>query len=165
MQDPSKSQLNIGNTQPQIAIAENSENLLFGIVGGILAAGIGAIIWALITYWTKFQIGWMAVGLGLLVGFAIRFLGKGESIKFGIIGAILALLGCLAGNVLTTCIWASREYDVSIFKIISVVDFQLIVDILKETFSPIDLIFYAIAIYEGYKFSFKKVINTKNTIS
>jgi hypothetical protein len=165
MQDPVSPQINMGRTQPPIALVENDENVLFGVIAGIIAAAIGAILWALITYWTKFQIGWMAVGVGLLVGFAIRWLGKGKSIKFGIIGAALALLGCLAGNVLATCIWASREYHVSIFKVLSVLDFQLMIDILKTGFSLIDLLFYAIAIYEGYRFSFTKVGTHKAPIT
>jgi len=30
----------------------------------------------------------------------------------------------------------------------------LVLDIMKETFSPMDLLFYGIAIYEGFKLSF-----------
>ncbi len=91
-----------------------------------------------------------------LVAVGKRIFGKGNSMIFGVIGAILAVLGCLAGNVLATCFWASKEYDVPIFDVLSIIDFQAIIDILKETFSPIDLLFYALAIYAGYRFSFKQ---------
>jgi hypothetical protein len=155
MQGNTNPPINTGQTQPTILVEENEGNLLYGIIAGIVAAVIGAIIWALVTVWTEYQIGWMAVGVGFLVGFSIRIFGKGTSIKFGIIGAVLALLGCLAGNLLATCIWASKEYNVSIFDILSVLNFSIIVEIFKETFSPIDLLFYALAIFEGYKFSFK----------
>jgi hypothetical protein len=30
-------------------------------------------------------------------------------------------------------------------------------DLMKATFSPIDLLFYGIAVYEGYRFSFRQV--------
>lgn len=136
---------------------KKEENFLSGIIGGIVAAIIGAILWGLISAWTEFQIGWMAVGVGALVGFAVRFFGKGVSVKFGIIGAILALLGCLAGNVLAVCIYTSKEYNMPIFEVISVLDFETIGDILGETFSWIDILFYAIALYEGFRFSFRRI--------
>ncbi len=53
-----------------------NQNLLFGVVGGMVAAAVGAAIWAVITALTNFQIGWMAVGVGFLVGYAVRMCGK-----------------------------------------------------------------------------------------
>ena len=44
------------------------QNLLMGTVGGLLAALLGAGIWAGVTVATEYQIGWMAVGIGFLVG-------------------------------------------------------------------------------------------------
>jgi hypothetical protein len=43
------------------------QNLSFGIVGGAVAAAVGATIWAIITAVTNYQIGWMAVGVGFLI--------------------------------------------------------------------------------------------------
>ena len=33
----------------------------------------------------------------------------------------------------------------------------VLLEIMKETFRPMDLLFYAIAVYEGYKFSFRQI--------
>ena len=52
------------------------KKLLLGGLAGLAAAIIGAIIWAVVTVTAKYQIGWMAVGVGVLVGFALR-IGKG----------------------------------------------------------------------------------------
>ena len=40
----------------------DNQNLLIGFMGGIGAATIGAVIWAIITAAKNYQIGWMAVG-------------------------------------------------------------------------------------------------------
>jgi hypothetical protein len=146
----------VEQTKASVYVEEKKGNLLLGIITGIIAALIGAVIWALITFWTGWQIGWMAVGVGFLVGISIRIFGKGTSPVFGVIGAILALLGCLAGNLLATCIFLADELEMGVFEIISKLDFKLIGEILKETFAWQDILFYAIAIYEGYKFSFRK---------
>src|SRR5262249_40243730 len=44
---------------------EGAENLPLGFMAGLVAAFSGAGLWALITIFTGFQIGWMAVGGGL----------------------------------------------------------------------------------------------------
>jgi hypothetical protein len=135
----------------------DNQNLLMGIVGGVLAAAAGAAIWAVITAFTGYQIGFMAVGVGLLVGFAVRLFGKGIDKSFGIVGAVLALLGCLAGNILTACIFIARHGQFDLFDVIMSLDLMLVVDLLQKTFSPIDLLFYGIAVYEGYQFSFRRL--------
>ena len=136
---------------------EGNQNLQMGIVGGIIGAVIGAAAWAVVTVATGYQIGWMAVGVGFLAGYGVRLMGKGISKQFGIVGAILSLLGCLAGNLLSVCAMVSKHEDVSFFDILVRLNPEIIVDIFKTTFSPMDLLFYAIAVYEGYRFSFRKV--------
>jgi hypothetical protein len=155
MRDNTNPQINAGQGHTPIQVEVNNERLLLGVIAGIIAAAIGAVVWALITYWTKFQIGWMAIGVGALVGVALRFLGKGSSIKFGIIGALLAVLGCLAGNFLVACINTARYYDISVFDVLPEVNMTIIIETIKQNFHVIDLLFYALAIYAGFKFSYK----------
>jgi hypothetical protein len=137
------------------------QNFGAAIIWGAIAAIVGAIIWAGITAVTKYQIGWMAVGIGVLVGFSVRKFGGGYDQIFGFIGAGFALFGCLLGNLLATLILAANEFDVSFFEVLSVLDPGVIFEIMKETFHPMDLLFYGIAIFEGYKFSFKPSTETE----
>ncbi|MBN1254841.1 MAG: hypothetical protein JXA50_06165 [Deltaproteobacteria bacterium] len=136
---------------------KDEQNLSLGFFGGLVAAIIGAIIWGIITYVTNFQIGWMAVGVGFLVGIGVRLFGKGLDTIFGIFGAVLALFGCLAGNLLSVCIVVSRHHAMPLLDILSQLNPTIAVELMKATFSPIDLLFYAIAVYEGYRFSFRRL--------
>jgi len=131
----------------------DNQNLGLAIIGGAGAAAIGAIIWGLITELTGYQVGWMAVGIGYMVGFAVRHLGKGVDVSFAIVGGAFSLLGCLAGNLFSICIYGARGNNLSIFEVFSVLDFPIVADVMKSTFSVIDALFYIIAIYEGYKYS------------
>src|SRR2546422_8431344 len=88
------------------------ENLPMGFMAGLVAAAIGAGLWALVTIVTGFQIGWMAVGVGFLVGWAVRVAGKGAHMAFGILGAALALGGCALGNLLAVAVIAARHFEV-----------------------------------------------------
>lgn len=135
----------------------DTQNLGTGIVAGLAAAVAGAVVWAVVTAITGWQIGWMAVGVGFLVGFAVRFAGRGVDSSFGYAGAILALFGCLAGNLLATYMLAAKHYDESFFTLLfnsSPGDWVIVV---KETFHFMDLLFYGIAVYEGYRFSFRQI--------
>ncbi len=135
----------------------SEQNFFGGLLAGLIAAAVGAGVWAAVTVATGYQIGWMAVGVGFLVGLAIRKVGKGLDKSFGVMGAILALLGCGAGNLLAVCGVVARHEGVSFFRILSVLNFQRIGQIMSASFSPMDVLFYAIAVYEGYKFSFRRL--------
>jgi hypothetical protein len=136
---------------------ESEQNLPFAIVGGLAAAMLGAAIWATITALTEYQIGFMAVGVGLLVGFSVRYFGKGIDKVYGVIGAAFALLGCAAGNFFTIIYFISVQESISILEILAEVDFEIITNLMIETFQPMDVLFYGIAVYEGYRFSFRQI--------
>lgn len=131
-----------------------NQNLALGLAAGAGAAVIGAVIWALITITTNYQIGWMAVGVGFLVGYAIRYFGKGIDLVFGVSGAVIALLGCISGNFLTVVIIIAGQEQVGVMTVLSQLSPGIIGDLMKETFQPMDLLFYGIAVYEAYKLSF-----------
>jgi hypothetical protein len=135
----------------------SEQNLGGAIAAGAAAAAAGAAAWAAVTVFTHFQIGWMAVGVGFLVGFAVRRFGKGLDRAFGFVGAGCALLGCLAGNLLAACGMAAQEGELGFLAIVSTLDLDTMGRILALTFSPMDLLFYGIAVYEGWKLSFRQI--------
>src|SRR5438874_1687918 len=69
--------------------------LLGGVVGGI----VGATVWALITYFTDHEIGWIPWGIGFVVGLGVRIM-AGETSGFapGITAAAIAIVAVLAGK-------------------------------------------------------------------
>lgn len=70
------------------------------IIGGIVAAVVGGAIWAGIAIATDFEIGYVAIGIGALAGFAVAALGKNGSASLGMIAGACALLGLLAGKIM-----------------------------------------------------------------
>lgn len=129
------------------------------IAAGLGAALLGAAIWAAITVTTGYKIGWVAVGIGFLVGIAVRNLGKGISKPFAWTGAACALLGCALGNLLSVCGYLSIDQSEPLSVIVLSVLSQptIAVELMVATASPMDFVFYAIAMYEGYKFSFREI--------
>lgn len=127
-------------------------NIVLAVVGGIIAAAIGAAIWAGVTVATGYQIGWMAVGVGFVVGVAVRTLGQGSGFLFGATGAGFALVGCVLGNILSSFGFIAREESVSFVQVLTHFDYTLTFALLAETFHPMDALFYILAIGAGFTY-------------
>ncbi len=136
---------------------ESEQNLVLGALGGLGASLLGAAAWAGVTVVTGYQIGFMAIGIGFFVGFAVRSLGKGVSNVFGIVGAGLSLLGCALGNLLAVTALVARNEDVPFMAAVTQLDPDLIQELMVAFFSPMDVLFYAIALYYGYKLAFRQL--------
>lgn len=138
---------------------KSRQNLPLGILGGIVAMIVCAILWALITVATNHQIGFMAIGVGFAVGYAVRVMGKGIDKIFGYTGAVLSLGGCILGNVLTIAIVLARQEDAPLARMIAglILSPGATLELLKATFQPLDILFYFLAVYEGYKFAFRRI--------
>lgn len=130
----------------------SQQNLPVGAVAGLAGSAVGAGLWAGITVATGYQIGWMAVGVGFLAGFAVRTAGKGIDKIFGVVGAAPALLGCAAGNLLAACGLVARQENLAFFDVLSRLDASTAQQLMVATFTPIDLFFYGIAVYKVSSF-------------
>jgi hypothetical protein len=135
----------------------SEQNLVLAVLAGGAAALLGACVWAAITFATSFQIGWMAVGVGFLVGSAVRTFGKGIDKGFAIVGAVWSLAGCAVGNLLSVIGVISNDQNIPFFDILEKLNPEIVASLMQATFSPMDLLFYGIAVYEGYRFSFRPI--------
>lgn len=137
------------------------QNLPLGLLGAILAGVFAAILWAVITVITNFQIGFMAIAVGALVGFVLRKAGNGIDPIFGISGGLIAVLSCLLGNFLSIMGILANMEGVGYLDTLFLFDYNYLIPVMTESFSLIDLVFYGIAAVEGYKLSFR-VITAKD---
>jgi hypothetical protein len=140
------------STQPAIGQLDDQPNLFLGLAGGVVAMLVSAVVWGAVTYFTQYQIGWLAIGVGFLVGLAIRFFGKGKTPVFGISGAILALIGCLLGNLFFYSSVIAREQGTSLLEVFFffLVTPAAVIEVFSIAFDFMDILFYALAAYAGF---------------
>lgn len=69
------------------------------LVGGAVAALLGAGAWALILKFTEYELGIVAWGVGALVGLVMSHMTQARSPTLGVYAAILAALGLATGKV------------------------------------------------------------------
>ena len=142
----------IPTTQPAIEQLDDQPNLFMGLVGGVIAMLVSALVWGVISYFTEYQIGWMAIGVGFLVGIAIRFFGKGKTVTFGISGAVLALVGCVLGNLIFYSGVIAREEGLSFLEVffLMLLSPAAVMEVFTIAFDFRDILFYALAAYVGF---------------
>lgn len=145
--------------EQRMAELRSEQSVALAIVAGVLASILGAVLWAVITYLTSRQFGLVAIGIGVLVGFAVKYFGNGLDMKFGLIGAFFAFVGCVLGKILTTVVFASFTDGMPLLMVVStfITSPSIVIEILRADFSFIDLLFYGLAIYEGYRFSIREI--------
>ncbi len=143
--------------QPAFVTApQESGNLALAVVAGLVAAVVGAVLWALLASATHLKIGYAAIGVGYLVGLAMRSAGKGHSPVFGYVGAVLALLGCVAGDILSDCSILATQAHKPLTDVLAMMSPSFAFALLQAGFQPLDALFYIIAAMAGYHNAFIK---------
>ena len=136
-------------TGPPLPAESGDVNYALAAVAGVAAAAASAGIWFGIFYYTDTMLGIIAIGVGFLVGFAVK-MGAGNRGAFGlqILGAILALLAIIAGDYLSLNHMVRQQWE-GFEGWLGLQDF---IEVYKAFIAdgPVTLLFYAIAIYEGY---------------
>src|SRR2546426_382091 len=102
------------------------------VIAGCAAMLIGAIAWAAITVATEHQIGWIALGVGALVGWVVSF-GKGGRV-FGLLGALLALMGCVLGNFLSIVALAVTQQKIGVSAALTSLDYAKVAALMWDGF-------------------------------
>ncbi len=79
---------------------EKNGSLMLGTILALGAAMLGGLAWALVAHYTNREFGYLAWGIGALVGFAMLKGNKQGSVKAGILAVVLSLSGILLGKLI-----------------------------------------------------------------
>jgi len=80
--------------------AYGEPNLALGALGAATGAFAGMMVWYLIIKFINYELGIVAWGVGVVIGFGCRTLGGGYSVKLGVIAGACALLAIVGGEYL-----------------------------------------------------------------
>ena len=128
-------------------------SLLNGVVIGFFTALLGAVVWAVVVAVTHYQIGFVAVALGLLVGLAMARNASANPVLPVIAGAF-ALLGCVVGDLLCDIVEQANFEQVPLGEALTVTFSHpaMLGEIFSAYFSPLSLLFWAIAASAAFRF-------------
>jgi hypothetical protein len=124
---------------------------------GLVAAIVGGIVWGLIVKWTDYEVGFVAWGIGFLVGIAVLAATRGaRGPVFQIVAVVCALVGILVGKYLSFA-WvlqevAERETQGAIeISVLSMDTVDLFRDELDTVFDWIDILWVGLAVYTAWR--------------
>jgi hypothetical protein len=133
------------------------QNMKRGVVFGFAAMLLCSLLWAEISISLRLQSSLMAIGIGTLVGFSVRYFGYGVDNVFGVVGALLSFVGILFGNVLIYFKLAKKLFGWSIQETLIYFDSDVFYEFIGNFLGFSDIIFYGLTIYIGFRASFRKI--------
>lgn len=132
---------------------EPQDNLAAGVAAGLAAVLLAILLWSALTMATGHNLVFAALGVGFMVGGAVRVGGNGGGAIFGAVGATLSLLGCAMGDVMAACAYTAHLENLPLAEVVEQLNPSLVGEILVAGARPLDLFLFAVAAYEGYKLS------------
>jgi hypothetical protein len=119
---------------------------------GLLAGLVGGAVWAAVVEITHINVGILAALIGVAVGKAIHFVsGKSRGVALQWLSAILAVIGVAGGDFMIAC-W---EIVKALHKDGAEATPQIVLRVLQDNarmlFSPMDLVWIAIAAYAAWR--------------
>jgi hypothetical protein len=132
-------------------VHNDRRDLAVPIAAGAAAALAGAIAWALFTQVTGWKIGFLALGIGALVGTAMNRTLRRPDATLGVVGAVLALAGCVLGDLFIVDWELSKISTASFFDYLQAPDRSF--TLLMKVMTPMDYLFWGLSAYAGFRYS------------
>ena len=127
---------------------------LTSIIAASVGGGVGALIWGAIAYFAHVEVGYVAWGIGGLVGFCVRVAaGDMDDTFAGIIAAVGSVISILAGKLLSAYFivqWVIQQGQLP-GGLPPELQGQLVGIAFMHSFGPVDIIFFLLAIATAYK--------------
>ena len=107
------------------------------LLAGILFGMVAAVVWTLIVYFTGYEIGWVAWGVGALIGLAVAKSAHEPNASLGPTAAALAAASLILAKVLIVEFAAPSAVSKEVLKNREVVAAMFLVDMrIHKSFSP-----------------------------
>jgi hypothetical protein len=139
---------------------------LVSVAVGLVAAIVAGCVAGAITGLSNYQIGFVAVGIGVIVGFAMARTAT-PTRALAPIAAALAIAGCLVGDLVADMIFAGKAEEVPFSTVLSATFKHptLARDLFKAGFEPTTLLFWGIAAFAAFSFVRKAVAELEQRIA
>ena len=133
------------------------------LVTGLIATFLGVLLFVFIAYIAGFGAGPFKFALAAIIGLTIRYFGKGIDPKFGILGAVLTLVGGFVGTFFNVIGTGAFQIDRGYFETFELVEMSEWFKMYSRAITKMYLLWLAGATYFAYWLS-KRRITDKTVI-
>lgn len=132
---------------------ERGNNLALPILGALVAAILGAILWTVIGVSTNHEVGYVALGVGALTGFAVKRLANGRTTRaHQIIAVIFSIIGVLLGKYFLFAYAINDGFDGMFDSFV----FEMFQQMSGDIFDALDILFLALAVVPAWRIAAPK---------
>ena len=137
--------------QPTEASADQGRRLVAeqslrdALVAGLIVIVLFGILWAMLSTLLGRIFPWMTLVLGIAIGLVIRRAGNGLDWRFPLLGAVMALFGAVAGNVIVAAAFTASALETSTLTVLRAVTSMTWPVFFDEAMTPADLAYALIA--------------------
>jgi hypothetical protein len=131
--------------------------LLPAVAAGLVAAIVGGVVWGLIVKWTDYEVGFVAWGIGFLVGLAVVTAARGaRGLLLQVVAVLCAFVGILVGKYLSFA-WVLQEVaeretqGLMEISVLSTDTVDLFFEELGTVFDWIDILWVGLAVYTAWR--------------
>jgi len=144
------------DTAAAVTQLRGQQNFGLAVLAGLAAALVGAVVWALFAYATGMELGLIVIAIGALIGFVIRKVGRGVDPAFGILGAACAAISWALGTILSDVAFLAKQAGTPFLDVLTGLGVSASISFAISHADVMDFVFLAIALWEGYKFSYHR---------
>ena len=141
--------MNEEERQKNHALAEkliSEERFAAAMVAGAVAALLAAAAYGIAVSVWPLSYGFAAAGVGLFVGLAIGFLGRGVSSRFAVLAAIFTFVGCVVGNAVAQVFHIARATGTSPLDVMTTESLSTLFDWLVSGLSLVHAVYWLVAV-------------------
>lgn len=117
------------------------------VIVGFVAALLAAAAYSITVILWPFSYGFAAVGVGIIIGLWMQFLGRGISMKFAVVAAVYTIAGCVLGNLFTIIIGLAKATAASPIDVLRNNSLPALAERSVYGVSYVDLVYLFVAVF------------------
>jgi len=134
----------------ELAEKLNSEqNFAAAVIVGAVASLLAAAAYGITVATWAFSYGCAAVGVGIVIGLSMQFLGRGISTKFAVVATVYTITGCVLGNLFRVIVELAVANATSPIDVLRNNSLSVFAERSVSYFSLVDLVYWFVAVFSA----------------
>jgi len=130
-------------------------NFQLAAIGGTIAALISSFIWAEFTMMLDQQYAFFSIIVGVIVGLAVRFAGRGNSLRYGMLAIGLMAVGVVLGSFLGSMSILLSDLHLNLETASRIFNLKFFTNLALANFQVHDMFFYGVSMFCAFFLALK----------
>ena len=142
--------MNDGEKQKNYELADkliSEQNFAAAVIVGAVATLLAAAAYGIIVATWAFSYGFVAAGVGIVIGLSMQFLGRGISMNFAVVATVYAIVGCVLGNLFRVIIELAQANATSPIDVLRNDSLSVLAEWSVSDVSFVDLVYWFVAVF------------------